>query len=355
LKKYNSLAKKRVLINSISIQNKGFNKTRSIGGTGMKCRLNLCLVIAVVFVLGVGHAAAMTPLIEAAKKGDTQKVQALLAKGEDVNAEDDETGHTALQWAAHEGHTDTVQAMLAEERVSTLKAQLASALGCAASNGHTATVQVLLAKGADVEGDNDDGWTPLLYAAQHGYTDTVQALLALGVDVNTRSGSGRTALMAAAKQSSTEIVQALLAKGADVNAEDKEGTTALIEAAAWGHVENVQALLKNGADVNASDISGYTALMWPSKKGNIEIVQALLSHGTDVNAKNRDGDTALTLAKSNRNEWEDTKKLYALMAQSADKNGKDLNDYIASTYETGERFEDIVILLKKSGAREKRH
>ena len=190
----------------------------------MKCRLNLCLVIAVVFVLGVGHAAAMTPLIEAAKKGDTQKVQALLAKGEDVNAEDDETGHTALQWAAHKGHTDTVQAMLAEERVSTLKAQLASALGCAAS-----------------------------------------------------------------------------------------------------------------------------------KKGNIEIVQALLSHGTDVNAKNRDGDTALTLAKSNRNEWEDTKKLYALMAQSADKNGKDLNDYIASTYETGERFEDIVILLKKSGAREKRH
>ena len=66
----------------------------------MNYRLNLCILVAVVFILGVGHAAAQTPLMEAAKKGDTEKVQALLAQGTDVNAED-KKGNTALMFATH--------------------------------------------------------------------------------------------------------------------------------------------------------------------------------------------------------------------------------------------------------------
>jgi len=35
----------------------------------MKCTLSLCLVVAVVFILGVGYAATKTPLMEAYTKG----------------------------------------------------------------------------------------------------------------------------------------------------------------------------------------------------------------------------------------------------------------------------------------------
>ena len=74
----------------------------------MKCRLNLCLVVAVVLILGVGYAATKTPLMEASEKGDTKEVKALLANGADVNAKDN-IGLTALMLAAREGRTMSME------------------------------------------------------------------------------------------------------------------------------------------------------------------------------------------------------------------------------------------------------
>ena len=113
----------------------------------MKCRLNLCLVLAAILIFGAGHAAAQTPLIEAAKKGDTEKVQALLAQGADVNAKD-KGGFTALMDAAWEGHTDTVQA--------------------------------LLAHGADVNAKDNNGDTALMMAKEKGHKEIVHILKEAG-------------------------------------------------------------------------------------------------------------------------------------------------------------------------------
>lgn len=52
--------------------------------------------------------AELRPLIEVARKGDTEKVQALLAKGADVNAQNN-TGNTALMVAQQKGHKETFQ------------------------------------------------------------------------------------------------------------------------------------------------------------------------------------------------------------------------------------------------------
>ena len=75
----------------------------------MKCRINRCLLVAVVFILAAGFATgASMSLFEAASKGDTEKVQALLAKGADVNAKRDD-GVTALMEAKKKGHKEIVQ------------------------------------------------------------------------------------------------------------------------------------------------------------------------------------------------------------------------------------------------------
>jgi ankyrin repeat protein len=79
----------------------------------MICRLNQCLLVAVVFILGVGYATAQNLLIEAAEKGDTEKVKALLAQGADVNAKN-KRGSTALMLARDRGHSDTVRALVAK-------------------------------------------------------------------------------------------------------------------------------------------------------------------------------------------------------------------------------------------------
>ena len=153
-------------------------------------------------------------LIEASYNGETDKVQALLAKGADVNAKDI-MGVTALMEAAMQGHTETVK--------------------------------VLLTHGADVSAKTNDGNTALMGAALESHTDIVLALLAKGADVAPRTNTGATPLMGAAIEGHTDIVQVLLAKGANVNAKDNDGNTAMMWAKREGHKEIVRILKEAGA------------------------------------------------------------------------------------------------------------
>ena len=82
-------------------------------------------------------------LIEAAQEGDTAAVQAMLAKGADVNAKDN-TGQTALMFAAMVGDTATVEALLAAGAdVNARNIGGATALIFAEAGGHTAVVELL--------------------------------------------------------------------------------------------------------------------------------------------------------------------------------------------------------------------
>ncbi len=86
-------------------------------------------------------------LIDAAERGDTATVQALLDAGADVNFQDDMRG---------------------------------TALMDAAISGHTATVQALLDAGADVDAQDKDGLTALMGAQEHGHTEVVEILQKAG-------------------------------------------------------------------------------------------------------------------------------------------------------------------------------
>lgn len=119
-------------------------------------------------------------LINAAIDGNLAEVQALIAKGADVNAKD---------------------------------AKGRSALGAASASGHLKVVQALLAKGADVNEENN-GITALMLASFGGRFEVVKALLAGGADVNMKSDKGSTALSVASNSGHTQIVQLLKRAGA---------------------------------------------------------------------------------------------------------------------------------------------
>ena len=74
----------------------------------MNCELNLCLVVASVFILGVGYANAQNPLMEAASMGDMESERASVAHGADVEAKNNE-GVTALTCAEEKGHKEIVR------------------------------------------------------------------------------------------------------------------------------------------------------------------------------------------------------------------------------------------------------
>lgn len=79
----------------------------------------------------------------------------------------------------------------------------------AAKNGDREALAALLAVGADVNEQDDQGWTPLNWAAGKGDAETVKALLEGGADVTLTGRDNRTPLMIAKAASRKEVAEIL--------------------------------------------------------------------------------------------------------------------------------------------------
>ena len=144
-----------------------------------------------------------TPLGQAADRGDLAAVKALLAQGADAGAFD-ESGQTALHWAARGGgpagpHRDRP-----------------------ASAERLAVIAALLDGGANVNAvdrrphyvGGSSGWTPLVLALHHQQFGAAALLLERGADPNIRSNEGMSAMeMASVEGAPADLLALLTAKG----------------------------------------------------------------------------------------------------------------------------------------------
>lgn len=108
----------------------------------------LFLVLAVFACWGFA-ADANDDFWQAVRKGDVKTVEALLAKGVDVNTKF-RYGATALSYACDRGHVDVVKVLLAKGADVNVKDTFygASPITWAVQKGHTEIVKMLLDKGA---------------------------------------------------------------------------------------------------------------------------------------------------------------------------------------------------------------
>jgi len=168
------------------------------------------------FLTVSAHAADnKNPLHDAVEAGDRAKVEALLAKGADVNRKN-EDGETPLHRAASRD-IGIVELLLARGANVNAKNKFGSTpLHRAAISGDTRTVELLLARGADINAKDQSGQTPL-HNAVYGRKDNVELLLAKGADINAKDTQGGTPLNLASKTGNTGIADLLLARGADIN------------------------------------------------------------------------------------------------------------------------------------------
>ena len=176
----------------------------------------------------------------------------------------------------------------------------AQSLNTAIRDGDLKQVKALLAQGANINTQDANGTTPLMYAVVNAEADCVKLLLDKGADPNLSNKAGATALMWAVND--LKKVQLLLAKGANVNAVSQDGKSPLLTALNLPNsMPVVQALLAKGANVNQADKRGFTPLMAAGFSGNLELIQLLLTKGADPKAKTKEGMTYLLAITSSAN------------------------------------------------------
>ncbi|KAJ2912407.1 hypothetical protein MD484_g8002, partial [Candolleomyces efflorescens] len=229
-------------------------------------------------------------LVEAARRGHAAIVEMAL-QFVDVNAKD-AMGWTALDAAAHAGHTHVVSLLLIHKAsvmqkpwaVKTLPGILLYKSGsgpltrlvCALGPGHGVN-QALLSVITDNHGDSQT----LLAACRGGTTPVVQALLLKpGIDVNVKDHQGRTPLAHAASHNHRKICEMLLSHpGVQLRA---GLASSLLHAASGGHKETVEMLLQPvyapDIDVNVEDSRGWTPLAYAVSNKCRSICCMLLAH-----------------------------------------------------------------------------
>ncbi len=245
--------------------------------------------------------AGETPLMAAAAVGNAEITKLLLARGAKVNVVD-KWGDTPLRLAtqacgidmenevyfrfvkgtetvkAHTSYINTLLALL--DAGADIKRDGVAALISAARDGHAAAVQALLDKGADVNGKDERGETPLMRVALFGRKNGIGSIdtQLQGIEPKTRA-LRQAALQRYVNEGDVTIAKALIAKGADVNAKNYLGIDALMYAAERGHTVVVKVLLENGADVNSKDTFGDTALERAISGGYKDIIELLKNEG----------------------------------------------------------------------------
>ncbi len=147
-----------------------------------------------------------------------------------------------------------------------------------------AAVRVLLDAGADVNGRDDLGRTPLHWAVRRLLPQVARVLIARHADVNARDKAGQTPLYRL-EEPADELKHRSVPEQAR-----KRKTAAMVEMA--------RLLLDKGAKakLDQRDGKGRTALAVLARSAPAPVLETLLAAGARVDLRDRDGDTALVQA-----------------------------------------------------------
>jgi ankyrin repeat protein len=167
-------------------------------------------------------------------------------------------------WNMHHG---AVKVLLADPRTRSLDQW--TPLHLAVSNNDAQMIELLLQAGADIEGFNDRGYTPMQWAASFGLVDAITALQRGGGDMESEGRPiqpgelyerGRTPMHIAACNGQVEVIKALKQLGVEVSIKSREGWTPMHFAAENGQCDAITVLKGLGAEVSPLTNSGKTPL-----------------------------------------------------------------------------------------------
>ena len=261
-------------------------------------------VLAAWCLFGVVGAAPAS-VADAARVGDRAAVRSLLKEGADVNQAQGD-GVTALHWAARLGDIEMAQMLLAAggNAQATTRSGRYTPLHLAAERASAPLVAALIKAGADVNVGTSTGATPLMFAAGAGDIETITALLDAHASANAaESFRGQTPLIWAAAANQVAAVKLLIARGANPRQSTKiidfaalsrdggnpEGRNLPTQAATRAPTPSARRVATPGVDRNylINELvyaqGGFAPLHYAAREGHTGVAVALMDAGVDVN------------------------------------------------------------------------
>uniref|UniRef100_A0A3P8SKJ7 Protein phosphatase 1 regulatory subunit 16B n=1 Tax=Amphiprion percula TaxID=161767 RepID=A0A3P8SKJ7_AMPPE len=222
--------------------------------------------------------AASVALLEASARNDPDEVRYLLKNNvsPDLCNED---GLTALHQCCIDNYEEMVKILL--ERGASVNAQ-DNELWTPLHAAICLIIHLLVShSGADLLAVNSDGNMPYDLCEDDPTLDIIETAMA---------NRGITQEMINETRASTERrmlgdIQELMRQGEEVNQHDSQGATLLHIAAANGYVQAAELLLEGGARMDLRDSDGWQPLHAAACWGQMHVAELLVSHGASLNAK----------------------------------------------------------------------
>ena len=175
-----------------------------------------------------------------------------------------------------------------------------------ASEGNIALVKRSLELRAELESKNSEGETPLIVAAWYGSPEIVSMLLDGGANINAQDNNGYTAIAKAASLGvgrHYEIVEILIQACANLNLKTKEGKSPFLLAILNGHSELANSLKQAGAKEEKYFIGSDAdkELMSAAAVGDLQRVKYVFFFKPNVNSLDKNGQTPVMHAARNGN------------------------------------------------------
>ncbi|KAL8766047.1 MAG: hypothetical protein Q9209_007076 [Squamulea sp. 1 TL-2023] len=220
-----------------------------------------------------------------------------------VEAVEEETGFTALHYAAMHDHLVAMKLLLAHgaDFCTTDNKGKNAVHHAVSSNGTNCPAYLLEIALSELVSDNE-GLNMWHLAARRKNKRALEVLVkdpARARTVNDgRTIHGWSPLLCAASVGSTESIDWLLEHGCKVTDRANDGSTALHQAAKSGTLHAVRNLLDNGAQINAVTEDGSTVLHFAllhNGEETIGIVKLLIERGVKVSKARHDGITSVDL------------------------------------------------------------